>query len=206
MKEKLKGGTFNLKGRMMGDLLVTGRAHYRKPVKWTCKCMVKKDDGTHCQQVIEVLHSRLIHKNNPKTHCGCKTYKEPSLQAKYKKEYMAWHNCIARCHNEAHHGYCRYGAKGVKVCDEWRASFEQFFKDMGPCPEGMSLDRINPHGNYEKSNCRWATDLEQARNKKNTKWVKHPKTGEPVRAADLADELGMTYQALRNKMLDEGTW
>jgi len=55
--------------------------------------------------------------------------------------------------------------KGVRVCDDWHI-FENFLKDMGEAPEGLSIDRIDPFGNYERSNCRWATVEQQARNKR----------------------------------------
>ncbi len=93
------------------------------------------------------------------------------------------------------------------MCKEWREDFEQFLKDVGKAPtKGHSIDRIDAHGNYEPSNVRWATNKTQARNKKNTKWVKHPKTGEPIKAAELAEELGWSYQKLRSTMIGMGTW
>ena len=73
-----------------------------------------------------------------------------------------------RCYLESHHNYPIYGARGIIVCDRWRDNFDMFLQDMGlkPTPE-HTLDRINSNGNYEPSNCRWATPLEQARTKRN---------------------------------------
>jgi hypothetical protein len=71
---------------------------------------------------------------------------------------------IKRCHSPADRSYARYGAKGVRVCDEWRGSFENFLAYMGPRPAGLTLDRINSRGNYEPGNVRWATYKQQARN------------------------------------------
>ena len=70
-----------------------------------------------------------------------------------------------RCTNPAYKQYTDYGGSGITVCERWK-SFENFLADMGYRPEEMSLDRINPFGNYEPSNCRWATRLEQNRNTK----------------------------------------
>lgn len=73
---------------------------------------------------------------------------------------------LARCYNEKDVGYPRYGAKGVTVCDRWRDSFANFLADMGERPEGKTLDRKNPFGNYTPENCKWSTRDEQANNKR----------------------------------------
>jgi hypothetical protein len=76
-----------------------------------------------------------------------------------------------RCQNANHPSYTKYGAQGVRVCERWQ-SYENFYADMGERPEGKTIDRINPFGNYEPSNCRWANAFEQAQNKKhNTKFM-----------------------------------
>lgn len=72
---------------------------------------------------------------------------------------------IDRCYNEKSISYRYYGARGISVCDEWRNNFVQFIQDMGGRPHGMTLDRIDSHGNYEPSNCRWSTHTIQMRNK-----------------------------------------
>jgi hypothetical protein len=91
------------------------------------------------------------------------------------KEYRAWFNMRARCKYETRPDFARYGARGITVCKEWDKSFMSFFNDMGPCPKNFSLDRIDPRKNYEKDNCRWASQETQANNKKN---VVHVSIGE----------------------------
>lgn len=94
-----------------------------------------------------------------------------------RREFHRWRTMHRRCYDQNAEGYKYYGQKGVSVCDRW-GRFENFFEDMGVCPgDGYSLDRIDPYGNYEPGNCRWATAAEQAKNKrlKPVKPVKHVK-------------------------------
>lgn len=82
-------------------------------------------------------------------------------------EYKTWAMMLVRCRNKNNHAYPRYGGRGIKVCKRWE-SFENFYADVGAKPSPKhSLDRIDNNGNYEPSNCRWATMLEQGRNKRN---------------------------------------
>jgi hypothetical protein len=82
------------------------------------------------------------------------------------RTYKSWMSMIARCNNTKNISYKYYGELGIKVCDKWLESFENFLADMGERPEKRTLDRINVLGNYEPGNCRWATNREQALNKR----------------------------------------
>jgi hypothetical protein len=73
--------------------------------------------------------------------------------------------CARACENPKHMHFGRYGGRGISVCDRWRRSFADFVADMGPRPDGHTLDRVNNDGNYEPDNCRWATRKQQSNNR-----------------------------------------
>lgn len=84
----------------------------------------------------------------------------------YAPEYSVWVNMRQRCNNPNHPFYEDYGGRGIRVCEEWNKSFELFYRHMGPRPKGFTIERKNNNGNYERSNCCWATPTENNRNKR----------------------------------------
>ncbi len=122
---------------------------------------------------------------------------EPTHGMSRTPVYQTWASMRGRCLNPDSIGFEYYGGKGIKVCDRWEW-FELFYKDMGDQPEGMSLDRIDPNGNYEPDNCRWATGIQQGNNRTSTVLISHK--GWELSVTQLAKKLGVNYQSLRRNI------
>ena len=168
----------NRRGLRCGMLVVTKRACEKKygPQRWHTRC----DCGGH--RVIEVhnLNAALrLVAAKPQTivSCGCSQYQRGPNNPQFvhggrnvhKREYCCWGSMRGRCYNPKNPAYHNYGGRGITVCDRWRekgTGFLNFLADMGPRPDGMSIDRENVMGNYEPGNCRWADDDTQVQNRR----------------------------------------
>ncbi|KLU37951.1 hypothetical protein AB595_04810 [Massilia sp. WF1] len=110
------------------------------------------------------------------------------------KEYKAWSAMKDRCNREGSHAYANYGGRGIRVCAAWSDSFDAFYRDMGPCPDGLTLERDDVDGDYEPGNCRCATVKEQTRNRRDSINVEYQ--GRVMNLADVADASGAPYKRL----------
>lgn len=118
-------------------------------------------------------------------------------------EYRTWAQMIHRCGNPRCAHYHNYGGRGISVCARWRESFLTFLADMGPRPSpDMSLDRIDNDGNYEPSNCRWATRAQQNRNHRGNRFV--DVDGFPELLVDACARHGLNIGTVRNRMSRRG--
>lgn len=153
----------------------------------------------------KVLQGILLRRGVSKS-CGClklealskrqKTHGH-TANGKPSPTFHSWAGMIARCTNPNNAHYKYYGGVGISVCDRWH-SFSNFLQDMGEKPPRMSIDRIDVSGNYEPSNCRWATAKEQARNKTNNTML--TANGETLCLAAWAERLGINQMSLSHRI------
>lgn len=158
----------DLTGMTFGRFKVLSKAgedsHHRTLLNCLCSCGEKR--------VVERYNLRSGHSKS----CGCQKRDKQneshlthghSRKSAITSEYRIWLGMKMRCINPKVESFKYYGGRGIKVCDRWIDSFENFFSDMGKRPTVKhSIDRINVNGNYEPSNCRWASPIEQRRNRR----------------------------------------
>lgn len=116
------------------------------------------------------------------------------MAAKDKVLYRTWSNMISRCTDDRNSAFKNYGGRGISVCERWLNSFDDFAADMGPRPPRHSIERRDNDGNYEPGNCRWATASEQARNKRNSRFVEIH--GVRYHVAELAEKHGVDMRTI----------
>ncbi len=112
--------------------------------------------------------------------------------------YRSWRQMKTRCGNPNAQNFRWYGGRGIVVCDRWKTSFRNFLADMGEPPKGMTLDRIDTDGNYEPGNCRWASKVTQANNRRDT--VRLELNGRSLTITELAAEVGISRNTLRQAL------
>lgn len=118
---------------------------------------------------------------------------------KYHKTgaYKSWLSMIGRCNPANSDQYPAYAGSGISVCDRWAKSFESFLADMGPRPDGCTIDRIDPSKNYEPNNCRWATTREQALNRRNVIFTSV--RGEDLCLHDISKKYGIPSTTINRR-------
>lgn len=115
------------------------------------------------------------------------------------RTHTSWVSMKTRCLNKNCKGYPSYGGRGISICDRWLNSFVSFMEDMGERPEGTSLDRYpDNNGNYEPSNCRWATSSQQSRNKRTS--LVAVVGGEQTHLVDVAAQAGLGTGTLYSRV------
>ncbi len=114
-------------------------------------------------------------------------------------EYRAWESMKYRCLRPTHKFYRLYGGRGIKICDRWINSFQNFLEDMGhkPTPK-HSLDRIDNDKGYFPENCRWATKREQVRNRSDNVWVSLE--GKTLMLIDWAKLTGVNFNTIKTRL------
>jgi hypothetical protein len=184
----------DLTGKTFGRLTVIERHGPKgRRAYWRCKC--------ECGNETVVVGDTL--KSGRTKSCGClrteETIKRSTTHghtSNYQRtrEYTSWKHAKERCNNPSNPKYPLYGGRGIKMCERWKKSFSAFMEDMGKCPPGHTLDRIDVNGNYEPNNCRWASPKSQGNNtRKNVIVSLH---GENMTLKQAAHKLGINYKSI----------
>ena len=177
----------DLTGERYGRLTVINFSHSENSQRyfWLCECDCGK------RKIVRADHFKSGHT----TSCGC-----VNVERLYKhglgwsRGYSVWNGMISRCNNVSDKEYLRYGARGISVCERW-LDVTNFIKDMGHPPTAKhQIDRINNDGDYEPSNCRWATRQENARNRRNNRMITIE--GKTQCVSDWADDQGMSSSVI----------
>lgn len=167
--------------------------------KTRCNCICD------CGNFVAVISSNLVNGNTRS--CGCLkieiTSKAKTTHGKSKTlGYYTWGTMIARCTNPKNYKYPMYGGRGITVCESWLESFANFSVDMGDKPAGKTLDRIDVNGNYEPSNCRWASPKEQANNTRRNRVL--TLNGESLTLTQWSERLGVSPSTLHQRIAERG--
>lgn len=189
------GKFIDLTGQKFGKLVFIRKTPYYKSghVLWECLC----DCGNTKNVRGNDIRSGKIQS------CGCLKKqmvidKNTSHGLSETREYEIWAGIKKRCYNPKFKQYKNYGGRGIKVCDKWHG-FKGFWEDMQEgYSDNLTIDRINNNGDYEKSNCRWATMKQQMNNKRNNRLIKFNNT--ILTMTEWEEKLHLTPKTLNNRI------
>lgn len=184
----------DLTGKRFGRYTVVERAprpetHKQQHAFWKVRC----DCGTE-----RVIPGGSLRSGNSRS-CGClcKDINADRLTThggRRTREYRIWRAVKDRCFNERNSHFDYYGGRGITMCDRWKNDFTAFLADMGPCPDGLTIERIDVNAHYDPSNCKWATYREQRQNQRRSKFVDYE--GQRWNLKELCRHLGVKYNAV----------
>lgn len=195
-------------GQKFGRLTVVGFVHATPPYRgwcWECKCDCGKT---------KVLIPRDVKSGKVKS-CGCfhdercreRATKFQHSVYEYKRLYSIYNGIKKRCYNTNEPRYKDYGARGIRMCEEWlnsKTGFDSFvsWSITHNYSENLSIDRIDPNGDYSPENCRWITLQEQSLNKRETLWVNYK--GERIQLSVLCKRMNLCYDTIHNRIYSLG--
>lgn len=187
----------DIEGHIFGRLFVDGYAgrnsclsgytHY-----WSCTCSC----GVRC--TVGHINLRSGHTKS----CGCMRKEVTSARTRKhgltkSRVHGSWSHMKTRCYNSNCKDFPDYGGRGIKVCADWHV-FENFLRDMGHPPDNLSLDRIDSDGDYESSNCRWATATQQSRNRRGVRRIAFEGVTLPI--PEWAERFGLKLPTLHFRL------
>jgi len=186
----------DITNQSFGRLIVICRVENARNRQTQWKCLCTCGEST----IVRSTHLLTGHTKS----CGCLIKEAVSESSKTHGmretlEYSTWILMKNRCNNPNSDKYYLYGGRGIKVCSEWNNSFENFYADMGDRPTNVhSIDRKDNNGNYTPENCRWATQQEQCRNKRNNRLITY--AGKSLCVAEWAELIGMPPSTIYSRL------
>lgn len=191
----------DITGKKFGRLTVlehAGQSEGRQSM-WLCRC----DCGQ--ERIVRGRNLRTGHTLS----CGCHNreavskmlVKRNTTHGKSRsRTYRSWAKMKERCNNSQCKDYDNYGGRGITVCHRWEESFEQFLADMGECPAGMSIDRIDNDNGYSPGNCRWASKKAQNNNTRANHFLEY--NGQKKTISEWAEITGINAHTIHTRLRD----
>lgn len=182
---------WTLRGKKFGRLTVVSRL-VSKPGRalWYCVC--------ECGGSKRVVSAHL--NNGTVRSCGCLVKKHGhASNGKHSRTYQVWDSMVRRCASPTHPAYAAYGGRGITVCAEW-VDFKNFLRDMGEQPRDMTLDRRDNDQGYSRDNCRWATWVEQNRNKRGVRIVTADGVSKTI--VEWSEQFGWPHHVICSRLRD----
>lgn len=186
----------NLTGRRFSRLvaLQPSGARRQRSIEWECMC--------DCGTLTKVASSKLV--SGETRSCGCIRAEIHTTHAMSSTlEYRIWSQMKERCYNPNNSRWPTHGRRGIKVCDRWRNSFENFIADMGARQsQGLSIERLDNDGDYTPQNCIWATSQQQAENRGTTRLIEIDGKRQSLKA--WCREVGVPYLRTWKRIAQRG--
>ena len=179
----------DLTGHTYGRWTVIRRDANKGPItSWLCRC----ECGT--ERVVRGCSLR----TGKSVSCGCYVRELNTVHGLAgTKTNSSWRSMMLRCHDPADDSYARYGGAGIRVCAEWH-DFRRFAADMGLCPPGHQIDRIDNSKGYEPSNCRWVTVKQQQNNRSSNRRITF--RGETLTMQQWTERLGFKKTLIKDRL------
>lgn len=178
----------DLSGQRFGQLIAVS---YVGRSRWICRCDCGDRTTASATDLKRGQHRSCGHLHPTKTH-GATNKSHPA-----HRTFQKWLGMRARCENPNHKSYHCYGGRGIRICERW-GDFENFLADMGICPEGLTLERVNNDGDYAPENCKWATWGEQHNNKRQNHKITFE--GQTKTVSQWAKHLGFERHAISRRL------